>query len=134
VHRDIKSGNLMLTREKILKIMDFGLAKFVEDAQLEHTKKIGTPYYMSPEQILGKELDRRSDIYSLGITLFECSTGKVPFAKGDLSYHHLHTPPPYAKDLNKQLSDKMNHLIARCVQKRPEERFQRCEDILDVLK
>ena len=70
----------------------------------------------------------------LGITLFECATGKVPFAKGDLTYHHLHTSPPYAKDLNDQISDRMNHLIARCIQKLPEDRFQSAEEILEVLK
>ena len=124
----------MLTNDKILKIMDFGLAKFVQQSQQEHTKRIGTPYYMSPEQIVGKDLDRRSDIYSLGITLFECATGKVPFAKGDLSYHHLHTPPVEAKVLNRNMSDIMNQIVVRCLKKRPDERFQSAEEILEVLK
>jgi tetratricopeptide (TPR) repeat protein len=134
VHRDIKSGNLMFTKDKMVKIMDFGLAKFIEEHEADHTRAIGTPYYMSPEQILGKELDGRSDLYSLGITLFECATGKVPFAKGDLSYHHLHTAPPRAKDLNSKLSDEMDDLIAKCIRKKPDERYQSASDILKQLK
>ncbi len=129
VHRDIKSGNLMLTKDRSLKIMDFGLAKFIEDAQVDHTRAIGTPYYMSPEQILGKELDGRSDIYSLGITLFECATGRVPFHKGDLAYHHLHTPPPTVRSLNPEASLELERTIGKCIRKTPEERFQSATEL-----
>ncbi len=86
VHRDIKSGNVMITRDKTLKIMDFGLAKFLREYQNNHTQQVGTPFYMSPEQIIGKDIDFRSDLYSLGCMLFECATGTVPFFKGDLSF------------------------------------------------
>ncbi|MBN1947607.1 MAG: protein kinase [Bradymonadales bacterium] len=134
VHRDIKSGNLMITKDNALKIMDFGLAKFVEEASEDHTRAIGTPYYMSPEQILGKNLDGRSDIYSLGITLFECATGKVPFAKGDLSYHHLHTAPPRAKKLNPQVADDIDEVIHRAIQKKPEDRFQHVGEIAQLVQ
>ena len=134
VHRDIKSGNLMLTKDRNLKIMDFGLAKFVEEQQKDHTRAIGTPYYMSPEQILGKELDGRSDIYSLGITLFECATGRVPFHKGDLAYHHLHTPAPALRSLNPELSSQLERVISKCMRKPSEERFQTATEFLEALK
>ncbi len=134
VHRDIKSGNMMLTKDKTLKIMDFGLAKFLEEYQSQHTKAIGTPFYMSPEQILGRDLDHRSDLYSLGVTLFECATGTVPFFKGELSYHHLHTPPPSPRSLNPNLSPTMERVILTLLEKDPNKRFQSANDILKSLK
>ncbi len=134
VHRDNKSGNMMLTRDKTLKIMDFGLAKFIEEYQSQHTKAIGTPFYMSPEQILGRSLDHRSDLYSLGVTLFECATGTVPFFKGELSYHHLHTKPPSPRSLNPNLSTTMERIILTLLEKNPKNRFQSANDILKHLK
>jgi len=134
VHRDIKSGNMMLTKDKALKIMDFGLAKFIEEYQSQHTKAIGTPFYMSPEQILGRDLDHRSDLYSLGVTLFECSTGSVPFFKGELSYHHIHTKPPSPRSLNPSLSKYMEAVILKLIEKEPDKRFQSANSILKALK
>ncbi|MCA9565561.1 MAG: serine/threonine protein kinase, partial [Myxococcales bacterium] len=134
VHHDIKSGNIMLTKTRELKLMDFGLAKFVEESRADHTQAIGTPYYISPEQILGEALDGRSDIYSLGVTLFELSTGQVPFAKGDLTYHHLHTPPPIASNINPDVSESISEIVFRCMQKDPDDRFQDVEAIIEALK
>jgi len=134
VHRDIKPGNLMLTRDRAVKIMDFGLAKFVESVHGNHTRAIGTPYYMSPEQIVGKELDGRSDIYSLGVSMFECATGQVPFSKGDLSYHHLHTDAPKAKDLNARLSDELSDIIFKCMCKSPADRFRSANELLAAVR
>lgn len=134
VHRDIKPGNLMLSRDRVVKIMDFGLAKFVEEVQANHTRAIGTPYYMSPEQIVGKELDGRSDIYSLGISMFECSTGQVPFGKGDLSYHHLHTAPPRASDLNPEITEELTGIILKCMEKVPDKRFRNVTELRNALR
>jgi tetratricopeptide (TPR) repeat protein len=134
IHRDIKPGNMMLTRDRILKIMDFGLAKFVEEVQANHTKAIGTPYYMSPEQILGKDLDGRSDLYSLGVSMFECATGQVPFAKGDLSYHHLHTAPPSPIDINPKITRELNDIILKCMAKSPEDRFANMNELIASVK
>ncbi len=134
VHRDIKPGNMMLTRDRTLKIMDFGLAKFVEEVQAKHTRAIGTPYYMSPEQIVGNELDGRTDIYSLGVSMFECATGQVPFAKGDLSYHHLHTEPPKVHELNDKISKELSAIILRCMSKKADGRFPSASDLLSAAK
>jgi serine/threonine-protein kinase len=89
---------------------------------------------MSPEQILGKDLDHRSDLYSLGVTLFECATGTVPFYKGELSYHHLHTPPPQPRALNPNLSPQMEEIILKLLQKDPDQRFPSAEAILKALR
>ncbi len=134
VHRDIKSGNIMIARDRTLKIMDFGLAKFVQEYQSNHTKAIGTPFYMSPEQILGHNLDHRSDLYSLGVTLFECATGTVPFYKGEMAYHHLHTPPPQPRSLNPKLSAGMEEIILRLLAKDPNDRYQSAEEVARALK
>ncbi len=134
VHRDIKPGNIMLTKDRALKIMDFGLAKFVEDVQAQHTRAIGTPYYMSPEQILGKELDGRSDIYSLGASMFECATGQVPFSKGDLSYHHLNTEPPNPRDINPAITEDLANIILKCMAKAPDDRYRDVAELLTVVR
>jgi tetratricopeptide (TPR) repeat protein len=134
VHRDVKPGNIMLTKDRTLKIMDFGLAKFVEEVNVNHTRAIGTPYYMSPEQISGKELDGRSDIYSLGVSIFECATGQVPFSKGDLPYHHLHTQPPDPCDVNPKISRELGDIILKCMEKEPARRFLNIQELLAVLK
>ena len=75
VHRDIKTANLFVTTDRVVKIMDFGLAKVLEEVRGATTLVSGTPYYMSPEQVLGQDVDHRSDLYSLGVTLFELATG-----------------------------------------------------------
>lgn len=133
IHRDIKSGNVMLTREKTLKIMDFGLAKFIREYQKDHTQQIGTPFYMSPEQVIGENIDFRSDLYSLGCMTFEAATGTVPFFKGDLSYHHLHTAPPKPRDLNPLLSREMEKAILKLLEKSPDDRYQTARDCLEAL-
>ncbi len=94
VHRDIKTSNLFFTRDRVLKIMDFGLAKMTEEVRRAATVVGGTPYYMAPEQAAGEDVDHRADQYALGVTLFELVTGDVPFRDGDVTYHHRHTPAP----------------------------------------
>lgn len=133
VHRDIKSGNVMITRDKALKIMDFGLAKFMREYQKEHTQQVGTPFYMSPEQIIGKNIDFRSDLYSVGCTIFECATGQVPFIKGDLSYHHVHTLPPDPKQLNPKISKGLRKIILKLLEKHPDKRYQNAQEVIDAI-
>ena len=121
----------MITRYKALKVMDFGLAKFMREYQKDHTQQVGTPFYMSPEQIIGKNIDFRSDLYSLGCTIFECATGTVPFFKGDLSYHHVHTKPPSPRSVNPALSRDLERVILRMLEKNPDERYQSAKEIMD---
>lgn len=132
IHRDIKSGNVMITRDRTLKVMDFGLAKFLREYQNNHTQQVGTPFYMSPEQIVGRNVDFRSDLYSLGCMLFECATGTVPFFKGDLSYHHIHTPPPRPSSINPGLSKRMEAMILKLLQKKPDDRYQSAADVIKI--
>jgi serine/threonine protein kinase len=134
VHRDIKSSNIMWTPEKQVKLMDFGLAKVIEEVKGYQTIASGTPYYMSPEQTLGRNIDHHTDIYSLGITMYEMSTGKLPFMRGDAAYHHVHTPPPEANNENPDVPDSLNDIILKCMQKKPEDRYDTARDLFQALR
>ncbi|MEZ4818364.1 MAG: protein kinase [Bdellovibrionota bacterium] len=134
VHRDLTTSNIMWTKQKMIKIMDFGLAKVVKELQSEQSIIGGTPSFMSPEQTLGKPVDHRTDIYSLGICMFEMSLGTLPFTKGDLGYHHLHTDPPVPMEVDPNIPKSLSDAILKCMQKKPEDRYQSVEDLIDVLK
>ncbi len=124
VHRDLTTNNIMWTRDKRVKIMDFGLAKIIKELLSEQSIIGGTPSYMSPEQTLGKPIDYRTDIYSVGICMYELTTGSLPFKGGDLGYHHVHTSPPDPKESEPQISEDMRRAILRALQKEPQARYQ----------
>lgn len=134
IHRDIKPGNIMLTSKKIVKIVDFGLAKVIEEVRKGYTVASGTPYYMSPEQTLGEEVDQKTDIYSLGVTMFEMLTGTPPFTGGDVGYHHIHTPPPSIRDFVPDVPPNVETIILRCLEKKAEKRFQSAKELFLALK
>jgi len=137
VHRDLKPQNIMIDKEGSAKIMDFGIAR---SRHIQgHTEKggiIGTPEYMSPEQVEGKETDARSDIYSLGIILYEMATGQVPF-EGDtpfaVGWKHKSEIPEDPRMLNPQISDDLSRIILRCLEKDKEKRFQRAREVGEEL-
>jgi tetratricopeptide (TPR) repeat protein len=129
VHRDIKTSNLFFTKERVVKIMDFGLAKMTEEVRRAATVIGGTPYYMAPEQGAGEDVDHRADQYALGVTLFELVTGDVPFREGDVTYHHRHTPPPDPRDIATDLPEDFAQLILRLLSKRREDRFDKTADV-----
>lgn len=133
VHRDIKPANIMITADNQVKITDFGIAKVLssDDSTKTGTSIIGTPLYMAPEQIIGGRIDNRSDIYSLGIMLYEMISGAPPFYQGNIEYHHVHTPPPPLSD---SISKRLREAIMKCIRKEPDERFQSVGEIIPFLK
>jgi len=137
VHRDLKPGNIMIDREGDVRIMDFGIARSLKAKGItESGILIGTPEYMSPEQVEGEEVDRRSDIYSLGIILYEMVTGRLPFeGKTPLSIamKHKRETPKNPKELNPQVPDNLSLVILKCMEKNKEKRFQSAEEVLAEL-
>jgi serine/threonine protein kinase len=89
---------------------------------------------MSPEQTLGKNVDHRTDLYSLGVSVFEMATGTLPFREGNLPYHHVHTPPPDPREFQPDLPERLCAIIARCLEKDPANRFQSAREILAELR
>jgi serine/threonine protein kinase len=138
VHRDLKPGNIMIDKEGNAKIMDFGIARSLRAAgTTAEGMIIGTPEYMSPEQVEGKPADPRSDIYSLGIILYEMVTGRPPF-EGDtpfsVAYKHRHEAPEDPRKFNPHLPDALNRVILRCLEKDREARYQTAQELLAELE
>jgi serine/threonine protein kinase len=137
VHRDLKPHNIMIDKEGNAKIMDFGIARSVSAKGITGEGVIiGTPEYMSPEQVEGKEVDQRSDIYSLGIILYEMMTGRVPF-EGDtplnVALKHKSEPPADPRRINPQIPETLGHLILRCLEKDRASRYPSAEALLSDL-
>ncbi len=134
IHRDIKPANIMLNKDQMVKIMDFGLAKILSESEIEGTGVKGTPLYMSPEQIQGKRVDHRTDLYSLGCTLYRMAAGRPPFIEGDVYFHHLNTPPVSPRSYNPQIPETLSRIILKCLAKDPDQRYQRAREILADLE
>jgi tetratricopeptide (TPR) repeat protein len=122
VHRDIKTANLFFTRDRVVKIMDFGLAKMLEEVRRSATVIGGTPYYMAPEQASGENVDHRADLYAFGVTLYELLTGTVPFREGDVTWHHRNTPAPDPRAQVPDLPDALAELVLQLMEKEPDAR------------
>ena len=128
VHRDLKPGNIMIDREGNAKIMDFGIARSISAKGITDAGvMIGTPEYMSPEQVEGKEVDQRSDIYSLGVILYEMATGRVPF-EGEtalsIAMKHKAEVPKDPRSLNPNIPDDLSGAILKCLEKDRAKRYQ----------
>jgi len=135
IHRDIKPSNFIITENDDIKLIDFGIAKSLGKTGHLNTKsgtKIGTTFYMSPQQVKGQVLDRRSDIYSLGVTFFQMLTGQYPYDKDEAEYDIYNKivkePLPELKSFYKGVSDKMELIVTKATTKRPLDRFQSCEE------
>lgn len=133
VHRDLKPRNIMIDREGNARIMDFGIARTLKAKGITDTGvMIGTPEYMSPEQVEGKEADQRSDIYSFGVILFEMVTGRIPF-EGDtplsIAVKHKVEKPPDPKKLNAQVTMDLRRVILKCMEKNKERRYQNAQEL-----
>jgi serine/threonine protein kinase len=138
IHRDLKPRNIMVDREGNARIMDFGIAASHEVKEITDSRiMLGTPHYMSPEQVSGKPVDQRSDIYSLGIIMFEMVTGQVPF-DGDttisIALKHRSEQPPNPVEINYRIPDELSQLILKCLEKDKEKRYQNANEVLFNLR
>ncbi|MFF5723291.1 protein kinase [[Kitasatospora] papulosa] len=129
VHRDIKPGNVMMTKRGVVKVMDFGIARAMQSGVTSMTQTgmvVGTPQYLSPEQALGRGVDARSDLYSVGIMLFQLLTGRIPFDADSplaIAYAHVQEEPGAPSSVNRAVTPAMDALVARALKKNPNERF-----------
>jgi serine/threonine protein kinase/outer membrane protein assembly factor BamD (BamD/ComL family) len=137
VHRDIKPQNLMVTANGTVKVCDFGIARAVALPSLTQSGFVGSPYYISPEQAMGEHVDVRSDIYSLGIVMYQILSGKLPFdAKSPWSIisQHIASKPPSLRMGNTDLPETVEHLVNKAMAKRPEDRFQTPAELIQAVE
>jgi eukaryotic-like serine/threonine-protein kinase len=138
VHRDIKPANLMLTADDSVKITDFGTAKILQFGTVQQTAHVmGTPSYMSPEQVKGRAVDGRSDIFSLGVMLYEMVTGEKPFPGQNITtviYKIVNEAPVPPRQIDPSIHPGISAVIMRALEKEPEQRYQSCREMLEDLK
>ncbi|HEY4122363.1 MAG TPA: serine/threonine-protein kinase, partial [Byssovorax sp.] len=146
VHRDLKPGNVLLTdkadEQDVVKVLDFGLVKDVTGEAEDLTQAglfMGSPKYMAPEQILGNEISPRTDIYSLGVMMYEMLCGKVPFDRGasvGTLMAHVNEPPPpmQANNPSINVSASMEVIVKKCLEKAPDDRYPTMKALLEALK
>ncbi|GIW05823.1 MAG: hypothetical protein KatS3mg060_0628 [Dehalococcoidia bacterium] len=138
IHRDVKPTNILMARDDWAMLADFGIARLVEAQGLTSTGTgIGTPEYMSPEQALGRPVDGRSDIYALGVVLFEMATGRQPFTGPDsfsIVRQHIDTPLPKASSVNPAVPPALDAIIEKATQKAPENRYQSAGEMKAALE
>src|SRR5438105_844083 len=147
IHRDLKPDNVYLIvhkgRKNFVKVVDFGIAKLTDPSGQSTGKTqtgmvMGTPAYMSPEQAGGMttRIDGRSDVYSLGVMMFQMATGQLPFpgtSFGEVLIGHLQIPPPEPRSLNPQIPEEYQSIILKCLAKQQDERYQSMRELADAI-
>ena len=123
IHRDVKPSNILLASDGTVKLMDFGISKALETGNETLTEAKGTPQYMPPEQILGHEIDGRTDLYALGISMFEMATAQRPFSGDGVVDQQLHAPLPDPRHLRPEIPEGLVQILMRACQKDPDDRF-----------
>ena len=134
LHLDVKPSNIMCRKgpQICTKLMDFGLARAMQARGSQTTARY-TPFYVSPEQILNRNIDHRSDVYSLGVTLFEALVGTPPFQSGDCIYQHLFAEPPSPMERNPQIPPQLDAIVRKSIAKKPKDRFQTMGEFLQAI-
>lgn len=134
IHRDIKPDNILIAKGGLIKLTDFGLAK-AEDSRMTRTGLVmGTPSYMAPEQVLGKEADARSDVYSMGLVLYECLTGETVFLGPDVLERQLKETPPPPGSKVPGIPPELDAVIMKSISKKPEDRYQSIRELMTALR
>jgi serine/threonine-protein kinase len=138
IHRDIKPQNIMVLPNGVGKLMDFGIARTADGADVASSdgQTVGTPYYMSPEQAMGRPMDARSDLYTVGVVLFELFTGQRPFPgkeAAEVMHKHVAAEPPRPSSLRPDLPDHLERVVLSCLAKRPERRPAAAADLYAAL-
>ncbi len=135
IHRDVKPSNIILNKEGVTKIMDFGISKSLVDPDMTKTgSKIGTVYYMSPEQVRGEEVTNRSDIYSIGCTVYEMIAGEPPFdsqSEYEVMDSHLKKTPQKLTERMTGIPEQVDSVLHKALQKNPNDRYSSCEEMFN---
>lgn len=138
LHRDVKPGNLLVTSSGQIKVADFGLARTLENDRITKTgDMMGTPSYVAPEQLTGGDVDRRADVYSLGVTLYEAVCGRLPYEAESiqgLMHKILHREPPRPRRLNPSLPRDLETIALKAIEKEPERRYQTGQELANDLE
>jgi serine/threonine protein kinase len=137
VHRDVKPENVMILPDGTVRVLDFGVARARTSPTLTYSGFVGSPYYVAPEQAMGRPVDIRADLYSLGIVLYEMLCGERPF-QSDMPWvivnHHIATPPPSLEERCPDLPGPVGRLVRKSVAKRPEDRFQTPSEVIQAIE
>jgi serine/threonine-protein kinase len=135
IHRDIKPGNVLISNDGETKLMDFGISKVLESGNRGegNTEAKGTPQYMPPEQILGREIDNRTDLYALGISVFEMLTTLRPFRGDNVVDQQLNAPLPNLRDFASDIPSGLVEIVTKACQKQPSDRYASASEMAEAL-